>query len=288
MDNQNKKKSSSDLGQLKKYAEDLSEVYRSEEKKRKELEAVQEQLKKYADALKDTITELREKNIELQESYFDTIHRLVLAAEFKDQETGNHIVRMSKYSTLFAEKIGLPNNVIQNIKYATPMHDVGKIGIPDYILTKPGKLTDEEFKKMSEHTIIGAKILADSKADILKMAQKIALTHHEKWNGRGYPQGLSKKEIPMVGRIVGLADVFDALTSRRPYKEPYSVKAATDIILLARGVHFDPDLVDIFLKNIEEIIRIKKEVDSPEDLPSASFVWSERDRQEGMNEKIRL
>ncbi len=281
-------KSSSNSEQLKKYAKDLSDLYKSKEKKKKELEVSQKQLIKYAEALNNTIKELRDKNIELRESYLDTIHRLVLAAEYKDQETGNHIVRMSRYSTLLAEKLGLPAEVVQNIKYATPMHDVGKIGVPDNILTKPGKLSDEEFEIMTQHTIIGAKILAGSKAKILKVAQQIALTHHEKWNGKGYPHGLSGKKIPIVGRIVGLVDVFDALTSKRPYKEPYPIEAAIEIIKLARGQHFDPAIVDVFLKNIKEITRIKKEMDSHEDFPSVPFIWSERDRKEGIDKKIRL
>jgi len=288
LDKKSKMESSSNSEQLKKYAKDLSKVYKSREEKSKELETSQAQLIKYANALNTTIKELRGKNIELQESYLDTIHCLVLAAEYKDQETGNHIVRMSKYSTLLAEKLGLPEEVVQNIKYATPMHDVGKIGIPDNILTKPGKLTDEEFEIMTQHTIIGAKILAGSKAKILKVARQIALTHHEKWNGKGYPHGLSGKKIPIVGRIVGLADVFDALTSKRPYKEPYPIEAAVEIIKLARGQHFDPVIVDVFLKNIKEMTRIKKEVDSQEDLPSLAFTWSERDRKEGIDRKIRL
>lgn len=288
MDKKRKMKSSSKSEQLKKYAEDLSAVYKSEEKKRKELEASQKQLMKYADALNNTIAELRNTNIELRESYRDTIHCLVLAAEYKDQETGNHIVRMSKYSALLAEKLGLPAQVVQNIKYATPMHDVGKIGIPDNILSKPGKLTDKEFEIMTQHSIIGGKILAGSKAEILKIARQIALTHHEKWNGTGYPNGLSKKKIPIEGRIVGLADVFDALTSRRPYKGPYPVEVAIEIISLARGKHFDPDIVDVFLESIKEIKKIKKEVDSIKAFPSLTVVWSERDRKERMDKKIRL
>jgi len=288
LDKKSNMKSNSDLEQLKKYAEDLSAVYKSEEKKSKELKASQAQLIKYADALNNTIAELRNTNMELRESYLDTIHCLVVAAEYKDQETGNHIVRMSKYSTLLAEKLGLSAEGVQNIKYATPMHDVGKIGIPDNILTKPGKLTDEEFEIMTQHTIIGAKILAGSKAGILKVARQIALTHHEKWNGKGYPRGLSGKKTPIMGRIVGFADVFDALTSKRPYKEPYPIEAAIEIIKLERGQHFDPAIVDVFLKNIKEIARIKKEVDSNKDLPSLSFIWSERDRKEGIDKKIRL
>ncbi len=269
---------SSSSDQLKKYAKDLSEVYKSEKEKRKELEDAHKQLMEYAEALNNTIAELKDRNKELQEAYLDTINRLVLAAEYKDKETGAHIVRMSRYSTLIAEKLGLPAKDVQNINYAAPMHDVGKIGIPDSILMKPGKLTDEEFETMKNHTTIGATILANSKAEIIKVAEQIALSHHEKWNGRGYPQGVSGDKIPIWGRIVGLGDTFDALTSRRPYKEPYPVEVAVDIIKKERGQQFDPDVVDVFLENIDEIIKIKSEVDSGENVTLSDFTCSERDQ----------
>jgi len=160
--------------QLKKYADDLAKVYQSEKQKRKELQAGNEQLVKFADDLNKTILELKAAHQELQGAYLDNIHRFVLAAEYKDEDTGAHIVRMSRYSALIAAKLGLPGEEVQNIQYAAPMHDVGKIGIPDNILMKPGKLTDEEFDFMKTHTTIGAKILADSKAEILQLAQQIA------------------------------------------------------------------------------------------------------------------
>ena len=268
----------SDAAQLKKYADDLSKVYQAEKQKRKELQAVNEQLVKFADDLNKTVLELKAANRELQEAYRDTIHRLVIAAEYKDEDTGDHIVRMSRYSALIAAKLGLPDSNVQNIRYAAPMHDVGKIGIPDSILMKPGKLTDEEFDFMKTHTNIGAKILANSKAAILQLAHQTAISHHEKWNGRGYPQGISGDKIPITGRIIGLADVFDALTSRRPYKDPYPVEVACDIIKKESGQHFDPELVDVFLKNIDEFVKIKKEVGSAEDVSLADFVRSERDQ----------
>jgi len=260
MDINNFPKDSSNSDQLKKYAEDLTEVYKSEKEKRKELQISEQQLVKYADDLNKTILELKATHKDLQEAYLDTIHRLVLAAEYKDEDTGDHIKRMSQYCALIAEKLDLSAKEVQNILYAAPMHDVGKIGIPDSILMKPGKLTDEEFQTMKTHSVIGANILAYSKAEILKIAEQIALSHHEKWNGRGYPQGLSGDNIPLVGRIVGLADAFDALTSKRPYKDPYTVEVALDIIKKERGEHFDPDVVDVFLKNIDEIVKIKEEV----------------------------
>jgi len=260
MGKNNRPRGPSNSDQLKKYAEDLTEVYKSEKEKRKELEASKQQLVKYADDLNQTILELKAAHQELQEAYFDTIHRLVLAAEYKDEDTGDHIKRMSQYCALIAEKLGMPAKEVQNIIYAAPMHDVGKIGIPDSILMKPGKLTKEEFEIMKSHTIIGANILANSKAEVLKLAEQIAISHHEKWNGKGYPQGFSGDNIPMAGRIVGLADAFDALTSKRPYKEPFPVEVALDIIKKEREQHFDPDVVDVFLENIDEIVKIKAEV----------------------------
>ena len=269
---------SSNTDQLKKYADDIAKVYQSEKQKRKELQTANEQLVKFADDLNNTVKELQASNRELQSAYHDTIHRLVLAAEYKDEDTGDHIVRMSRYSALIAEELGLPDKEAQDIFYAAPMHDVGKIGIPDNILMKPGKLTDEEFDRMKTHTSIGAKILADSRADILQLAQQIAISHHEKWNGRGYPQSHAGEKIPLAGRIVGLADVFDALTSKRPYKVPYPVEVAVNIIQKERGAHFDPDVADAFLGNIDEFVKIKEEVSSAEDVSLADFVLSERDR----------
>jgi len=264
---------SSDADQLRKYARDLAEVYKSEKQKRKELDAANQQLTKYADDLNSAILKLKAANQELQEAYLDTIHRLVLAAEYKDEDTGDHIIRMSRYAALIAEKLGLPDRDVQNILYAAPMHDIGKIGIPDSILMKPGKLTDEEFDTIKTHTAMGARILANSRAKLLKIAEQIAISHHEKWNGKGYPQGLSGDEIPMVGRIVGLADVFDALTSKRPYKDPFPVEVAIDIIKKERGQHFDPDVVDAFLKNINEILKIKSEVASAEHTSLSDCNW---------------
>ncbi len=271
----------SNIDQLKKYADDLNKVYKSEKQKRKELQAANKQLVKYADDLSKTFTELKAAYQELQEACLDTIHRLVLAAEYKDEDTGDHIVRMSRYSALIAEKLGLPAEEVQNIQYAAPMHDVGKIGIPDSILMKPGKLTDDEFEIIKTHTTMGAKILANSKAEILKIAELIALSHHEKWNGKGYPQGLASDTIPLAARIVGLADVFDALISKRPYKDPFPVEVALDIIKKERGEHFDPAVVDVFLENIDEFVKIKEGVGPAEDVSMTDFTWSERDQAGG-------
>ncbi|MEA3427657.1 MAG: HD domain-containing phosphohydrolase [Thermodesulfobacteriota bacterium] len=266
--------------QLEKYADDLVRVYKSGKEKQKDLQAAKKQLLIYADDLNKTVSNLKAVNQELQEAYIDTVNRLVIAAEYKDEDTGSHIVRISRYSALLAEKLGLPARYVQDILYAAPMHDVGKIGIPDNILMKPGKLTKEEFDFMKTHTTIGAKILANSKSAILQVATQIALSHHEKWNGKGYPQGLSGDDIPLAARIVGLVDTFDALTSKRPYKDPYPVEVALEIIRKERGRHFDSGMTDVFLENIDEILKIKSEIDSAEDVARSDFMLSERDQAE--------
>jgi len=258
MEPKNPQTESANIDQLQKYAKDLAEVYQSKKEKAKELHTAKQQLFKYADDLNQTILELKTANQELQESYLDTIHRLALAAEYKDEDTGDHIVRMSRYCAFIANKHGFTPMEVQHILYASPMHDIGKIGVPDNILMKPGKLTDEEFETMKTHTTIGAKILAHPKSEILKLAEQIALYHHEKWNGTGYPHGLSGDTIPLAARIVALADTFDALTSKRPYKDPYPFEVAYDIIKKERSQHFDPAIVDLFLKNIDEILKIKQ------------------------------
>jgi putative two-component system response regulator len=186
----------------------------------------------------------------------DTINRLSRAAEFKDEDTGAHILRMSNYAAAVAGKLGVRKAVIESILCAAPMHDVGKIGIPDKILLKPGKLDKDEWGVMKQHTIWGGRILEGGGEGFVKLAEIIALTHHEKWDGSGYPKGLKGKEIPLVGRIVAIADVFDALMSKRPYKEPFSLEKSYAIIQEGREGHFDPKVVDAFFAAQAEILSI--------------------------------
>ena len=277
MEMENSSKEYSVYNQLTRYAKDLSKVYKSVKDRRKELESVNQQLFRYAEDLNNNILMLKRAHKDLQNAYLDTIHRLVLAAEYRDEDTGEHIIRISHYSALIAKKIGLPSKEVKNILYAAPMHDIGKIGIPDSILMKPSKLTADEFHFMKTHTTIGAKILENSKAEILQLAQEIAISHHEMWNGGGYPCGLSGFDIPIVGRIVGLADVFDALTSKRPYKEPYPVDFVCQIIKQESGHHFEPELSNLLLENIDEFLNIKEEVSSSANAPLPDFIQSERD-----------
>jgi putative two-component system response regulator len=242
--------------QSKKYAQDFVKLYKDTKAKKEELSTANRQLKKYAQDLRATISTLEMVHKELQEAYYDTIHRLALAVEYKDKFTGSHILRMSRYSAFIARKIGLETLDVTNIFYAAPMHDVGKIGIPDTIISKPSKLTTDEFDIMKRHTTIGAELLDNSKSDILSIARQIALSHHEQWNGNGYPHGLEKEAIPLSARIVALADTFDVLTSKRSYKEPYPINIAREIISEERGEHFDPRVVEVFEKNIAEMVKI--------------------------------
>ncbi len=202
--------------------------------------------------------QLRQAFQNLEAFSLDSIYRLTRAAEYKDEDTGAHIKRMSHYSAAVARQMGLSEDVIRRILYAAPMHDVGKLGIPDRILLKPGKLDRDEWEIMKQHTTFGGKILEGAKAGYLRLGEVVALTHHEKWDGSGYPRGLKGKEIPGVGRIVAIADVFDALTSKRPYKEPFSLEKSFAIIEEGRGNHFDPAVVDAFLAIKDEILSIRE------------------------------
>ncbi|MBD3346733.1 MAG: HD domain-containing protein [Chitinivibrionales bacterium] len=221
---------------------------------------------------------LKSENAELAASYALTIFKLAVASEYRDKSVYDHIKRISKYSGALARAAGFSNDEISAIELAAPMHDIGKVAIPNEILMKKGRLTVEEFAIIRFHTVTGGNMLADSDSEILNYARRIALTHHEQWNGNGYPVGLKKKKIPLVGRIVGLMDAFDALTSPRPHKDAYPIEVAVDIIRENSGRQFDPDLVDCFHDNVDKLIKIKADVDRPENLPSYDFLFSERDR----------
>lgn len=202
--------------------------------------------------------QLRHAFEKVKKASLDTIYRLSRAAEYKDEDTGAHILRMSNYSAAVARKMGLIDKVVETLLYAAPMHDVGKIGIPDRILLKPGKLDSDEWDVMRQHTSFGAQILEGADSGFLRLAEVIALTHHEQWDGSGYPRGLKGKKIPLVGRIVAIADVFDALTTKRPYKEPFSLEKSYAIIREGSGGHFDPDVVNAFFAVENEILQIKE------------------------------
>jgi putative two-component system response regulator len=199
------------------------------------------------------------RTIALNESRLEIVRHLGRAAEYRDNETGLHILRMSKYSFLIAKSLGWSAYDCDLILNASPMHDIGKIGIPDFILLKPGKLEPSEWDIMKNHATIGADILSGSDSDVLRMGRDIALCHHEKWDGSGYPSGLAADAIPIPARIVAVADVFDALTSPRPYKKAWPLEEAVQFIKDNSSSHFDPEIVEQFIKCLPEIMAIHNE-----------------------------
>ncbi len=225
------------------------------------VKAYHDHMKNYEKELETEVTN-KTKEIQLalnklSEAHIETIFRLSRAAEYKDEGTGEHIKRMSHYAVAVAEALGLNKENIKRIFYAAPMHDIGKIGIPDHILLKPGKLNPDEWKIMKQHSVIGAEILANSESGFIKLAEIIALTHHEKWDGSGYPKGLKGNDIPLVGRICAIADVFDVLTTKRPYKDAFSLENSFTNIKEERGKHFDPAVVDAFFAVQDKILEIR-------------------------------
>ncbi len=190
----------------------------------------------------------------------ETLLRLGRAGEYRDEDTGNHVLRMAKYSRIIAEELGLAEIECEDIEYAAPMHDIGKIGIPDHILLKPGKLNKEEWLIMQQHTVIGHNILTNSQSRYIQLGSVIALNHHEKYDGSGYPSGLKAREIPLVARIVAVADVFDALVTERPYKKAWCTEEALKLIKQQSGKHFDPQCVDAFFDRLDDINQVKLEL----------------------------
>ena len=263
-------------------------------------------LKAHQDELKLSNAQLEQKVIErtreLNQSRLEVIWRLAKAAEFRDEDTGNHVIRVASYSREIAKTLGLDREFINKLFLTAPLHDIGKIGIPDAILLKPGKLTDAEWQVMKTHCAIGARILRDDcKATtafecrqddplpctdstepsfgsslhsqgyddpLLEMASTVALTHHEKWDGSGYPQGLRGEAIPLEARIVALADVYDALTSGRPYKPPFSAEKSLEIIRDGIGKHFDPQIHEAFAASIDEIQAIQLSLSDHAEAPA--------------------
>jgi len=225
-----------------------------------EVQMVQKYMRHQNEILEQKVLERTQA---MHESRLQVVRRLGRAAEYRDNETGLHIIRMSSMAVVIARAAGMDEGQCELLLHAAPMHDIGKIGIPDNILLKPGKFEADEWAIMQTHAQIGADILDGDNSDLMKMAHVIALTHHEKWNGKGYPNGLAGKSIPLVGRITALADVFDALTSKRPYKQAWSVEKSVDFIIEESGQHFDPVLVEVFIKNLPLIIDIKDKYAEP-------------------------
>jgi putative two-component system response regulator len=232
---------------------------RLEIENRNHRQRLEQMVKERTGELWEAIARLERAEKDLRVSREETIQRLAIAAEFRDDETAQHIQRMSRYCALLAHAAGFDEERSENLRVASLMHDVGKIGIPDNILLKPGKLTPEERTIMQQHCEIGYRILAGSRSDLLKTAADIAWTHHERIDGSGYPNGLRGDEIPVEGRIGAIADVFDALSSDRVYKRAYPLGKALDIMREGRGSHFDSDLLDRFLETMDEVVDIREQ-----------------------------
>lgn len=240
------------------------------------VKAFQDQLSLHSERLEDAV---RHRTAELEASRLEVIHCLARAAEFRDDDTGQHVLRVGRYTRIIGEQMGFSPQELDILEPAAQLHDVGKIGIADSILLKPGKLTQEEFEQMQrhcgfgkriadpiseadakilrQHAEIGAKIIASSRSPVLELAKQIALTHHERWDGSGYPLGLAGEDIPLCGRITAVADVFDALSSKRPYKPAFPLKKCFEILEEGRGTHFDPQVLDAFFARRSDIIAVQ-------------------------------
>jgi putative two-component system response regulator len=216
-------------------------------------ENLEEMVRTRTIALQQALEWLERSEKELRLSREETIQRLAIAAEFRDSATAQHIQRMSHYCELLARRYGLSPDRCDLIRTASPMHDIGKIGTPDHVLLKPGKFTPEEFNVIAQHAEIGYRILVGSDAELLKVAALIAWTHHERWDGSGYPRKLKGDAIPLEGRIAAVADAFDALTTERVYKPAFPFEHAVELMTKHRGEHYDPDLLDVFVASIDEI-----------------------------------
>ena len=210
-------------------------------------------------ALRAALTRMTEAERETHEAHLDTIQRLMVAAEHRDHDTAGHIERIGLYSGVVARALGLSPGEAELVRHAAPMHDVGKLGVPDRILLKPGKLDDDEWTVMRSHAAMGAEILSGSSAAVIRLGEKIALTHHEKWDGTGYPAGLSGEEIPLEGRICAVVDFFDALTMDRPYRSAVPVDEVLQMMRSEAEAHFDPKVLEAFLGSLGEISDIRAE-----------------------------
>lgn len=195
---------------------------------------------------------VRARTQDLERAQVEILERLSLAGERRDDDTGKHTLRVGYMSSLITETLGQSEQAAELIRLAARLHDIGKIGIPDQVLLKPGKLTDEEYSLMKKHTTIGAEMLSGSTSPLIRLAEEIALTHHERWDGEGYPQGLAGRDIPLSGRIVAVADVFDALTHERPYKDAWNLERVIKELHAMRGSQFDPKVVNAFLKIVKD------------------------------------
>lgn len=208
-------------------------------------------------ALREALEEMTEARRQIYKAHLDTIRRLTIAAEFKDEVTARHIERIGLYSSVLGEALDMSPGHVETVLHAAPLHDVGKLGIPDHVLLKPGKLDDSEWAVMRTHTTLGSEILAGSDSSVIQMGQTIARSHHERWDGTGYPQGLSGTDIPLEARICAVVDFFDALTMDRPYRRALDTEVVLGMMRRESGAHFDPDVLDVFFQHLSKITEIR-------------------------------
>jgi putative two-component system response regulator len=225
--------------------------------------------------LRRTCEEAADANRRTYAAHVDTIRRLVLAAELKDPETARHILRISRYSRVLAKALHLAPGETEVLGHAVTMHDVGKIGIPDAILFKRGALDEDERKVMESHTLIGSRILADSPSELMQQGHVVALTHHERWDGTGYPRRLRGEQIPLAGRICAVIDVFDAMTTARPYRPAIPPAEALEAMRRGRGLHFDPRLLDLFMDRLDDVLEVRERL--VEEAAAARQLWPPED-----------
>lgn len=268
-------KSPIDLELLKQYVEMIASSRKGDLNPDWNQEKACIELVEYITEKNKFIEDLKVECRTLKTAFTETIFKLVIAAEFKDNSSSDHVERVGKFSSMMARKMGFSDRECSNIFFAAAMHDLGKIGISECVLYKPGKLTAPEYEIMKSHTEIGADILAGAKSEVLQLAGQIALNHHERWDGRGYPRGLSGEEIPLVARIVALADTFDALLSRRRYKDAYPTDVAVEVLKTESGKHLDPNLVTMFLTDLEEYVESVYKGTMP---PTNQYDLSQRDK----------
>ena len=236
---------------------------------------LEEQVANRTAELRRTCEEAADANRRTYAAHVDTIRRLVLAAELKDPDTARHIMRISRYSAVLAKALHMSPGETEVLAHAVTMHDVGKIGIPDVILFKRGALDAEEKKVMETHTLIGGRILADSPSALMQLGQIVALSHHERWDGTGYPRRLRGEQIPIAGRICAVVDVFDAMTAERPYRPAFPPEAVLETMRQGRGTHFDPRLLDLFMGRLDEVHEVREQL--AEEAATARALWPPED-----------
>jgi putative two-component system response regulator len=235
----------------------LLDLKRAHDRLNHRSEELERAVEKRTAALRDALHEMTEARRQIHQAHLDTIRRLTIAAEFKDRDTGEHIERIGRYAQVLADGFGLSPGAVEIVRHAAPLHDVGKLGIPDEVLLKPGKLDAAEWAVMRTHAELGARILSDSESPVIQMGQTIARSHHERWDGSGYPNGIAGEAIPIEARICAIVDVFDALTMDRPYRRAVDPETVLEMMKKDSGSHFDPQLLDAFFARLPDMHAIR-------------------------------